>query len=176
MYNFRSFSNKFPTIFWSLIFHISLPRSGCFPYKDKRKSKIFGFKNVMERGIIKNLNFVIHILHLKFSGSPCNFEKTRRFSRLEWPNRCKFYCAAYGMHFWESGEPKECFQCFQKETPSLGAPKIQFPCSWRCVFDLQMCCMLKASYLLWTSIAWWQLDLRSVSGSETQAYLDERNM
>ena len=30
MYNFRSLSNKFTTIFWSLIFHISLPRLGYF--------------------------------------------------------------------------------------------------------------------------------------------------
>ena len=30
MYNFRSLSNKFPTIFWSLIFPISLPRLSYF--------------------------------------------------------------------------------------------------------------------------------------------------
>ena len=36
MYNFRSLCNKFPKIFWLLIFHIwqiSLPRWGCFSYK-----------------------------------------------------------------------------------------------------------------------------------------------
>ena len=30
MYNIQSLSNKFPMIFWSLIFHILLPRWGYF--------------------------------------------------------------------------------------------------------------------------------------------------
>ena len=47
MCNFRSSSDKFHKIFWSLIFHISLPRLGYFSLK-KRKPKIFRFKNVME--------------------------------------------------------------------------------------------------------------------------------
>ena len=33
MYNFRSFSNKSATIFWSLIFHILLPRLAIFRSK-----------------------------------------------------------------------------------------------------------------------------------------------
>ena len=55
MCNFRSLSNKYPTIFLSLIFHISLPRLGYFSV-GKRNPKIFGF---MERGIRKILTFVI---------------------------------------------------------------------------------------------------------------------
>ena len=47
---------KLPTIFWSLIFHISLPRLGYF--SQKSKPKIFGFKNVMEGGIRKILTYV----------------------------------------------------------------------------------------------------------------------
>ena len=39
-------------------FHISLPRLGYSSYK-KRKPNIFGFENVMERGIRKILTFVI---------------------------------------------------------------------------------------------------------------------
>ena len=34
MYNFWSLFNKFPTIFWSLIFHILPPRLGYFLYKN----------------------------------------------------------------------------------------------------------------------------------------------
>ena len=33
MYNFLRLPNKFPTILWSLIFHISLPRLGYFSYE-----------------------------------------------------------------------------------------------------------------------------------------------
>ena len=33
MYNFRRLSNKFPTIFWSLIFRISFPRLRYFSQK-----------------------------------------------------------------------------------------------------------------------------------------------
>ena len=43
----------------SLIFHISLPRMGCF-FVEKRKPKIiFALKNVMEGEIRKILTFVI---------------------------------------------------------------------------------------------------------------------
>ena len=41
MCNFRSLSNKFPTIFWSLSCHTLLPRLHYFSLK--RKPKIFGF-------------------------------------------------------------------------------------------------------------------------------------
>ena len=34
MHNFRSLSNKFLTVFWSLLFHISLPRLSYFSYKN----------------------------------------------------------------------------------------------------------------------------------------------
>ena len=67
MYNFRNLFNKFPTIFRSLIFRISHPqaRPTSFPggenpgneveaglfFVGKGKTKMLGFKNVMERGI-----------------------------------------------------------------------------------------------------------------------------
>ena len=54
MYNFRILSNKFPTILWSLIFGILPPRLSYF--RRKRKPKIFGLKNAMERGIRKILS------------------------------------------------------------------------------------------------------------------------
>ena len=65
MCNFPSLSNKFPTIFGSLIFHTSLPRLGYF--SQKSKPKIFGFKNVMERGIRKFLLSLNVKLDLKIS-------------------------------------------------------------------------------------------------------------
>ena len=40
--------NKFSTIFWSLIFHISLPRLGYFLLQ-KRKPKIFRLESVMKK-------------------------------------------------------------------------------------------------------------------------------
>ena len=61
MFNFRTLSNKFPTILWSLIFHISLLRSGYFSKKKKkkRKRKIFEVRNVMDWRIRKILTFAI---------------------------------------------------------------------------------------------------------------------
>ena len=57
-YNFQSLSNKFPMIFLSLIFCISVPRLSCFIFLGrKRKPKTFGFENVMERGIRKIVTF-----------------------------------------------------------------------------------------------------------------------
>ena len=47
MYNFRSLSYKCPTIFLSLICHIITPQVRLF-IVEKRKPKIFGFKNEME--------------------------------------------------------------------------------------------------------------------------------
>ena len=49
-------------IFLSLIFCISVPRLSCFFFWGggggrKRKPKIFGFENVMERGIRKIVTF-----------------------------------------------------------------------------------------------------------------------
>ena len=46
MYNFRSLFNKFPTIFQSLIFRISLTKLSYF--LKKRETDIFGFEIVME--------------------------------------------------------------------------------------------------------------------------------
>ena len=39
MYNFQSLSNKFATILWSLIFHISLPRLSYFSQKKQKFSE-----------------------------------------------------------------------------------------------------------------------------------------
>ena len=58
MYNFRSSTNKFPTIFGSLIFHISFLRLGYFSLK-KGNLKFSDLKIVIERGIRKILSFVI---------------------------------------------------------------------------------------------------------------------
>ena len=59
MFNFRTLSNKFPAILWSLIFHISLLRSGYFSPKKKSKRNIFEVKNVMDWRIRKILTFAI---------------------------------------------------------------------------------------------------------------------
>ena len=52
VYNFRNLSNKFPTTFWSLIFHISVPRSAIL----RRQKETFSDSNLM---ILKHTNFVI---------------------------------------------------------------------------------------------------------------------
>ena len=52
VYNFRSLSNKFPTTFWSLIFHISVPRWTIL----RRQKETFSDSNLM---ILKHINFVI---------------------------------------------------------------------------------------------------------------------
>lgn len=56
MNNFRSLSNLFTTIFWSLItaFYFT---GKAIQFVEKRKPKIFVFKNVMERGMRKILTF-----------------------------------------------------------------------------------------------------------------------
>ena len=64
-------------------FHISLPKLGSF-FVEKRKPKIFGLKNAMEREILeirKCLSLVILEIASKIFGkiivSPYNFEKTQ---------------------------------------------------------------------------------------------------
>ena len=57
MYNFRSLSNKFTTIFRIVIFHLT-PKVNLF-FVEKRKPEILGFRNVMDRGIRKILIIVI---------------------------------------------------------------------------------------------------------------------
>ena len=66
MYNFQCLSNgnKFPTVFVKFNLHIPLSSLGYFS-KKKRKSKIFGFKNMMERGIEKFVTFVMHLKYKK---------------------------------------------------------------------------------------------------------------
>lgn len=60
MYNFQGLSNKFPTIFLNLIFHISAQGLSCFAvgfFLRKQEPKILGFENAMERGIWKIVTF-----------------------------------------------------------------------------------------------------------------------
>ena len=58
MYNFRSLSNRFPTIsIWRLISHFT-PQVRLF-FVEKRKPKSFGLKNATKRGIRKCLTFLL---------------------------------------------------------------------------------------------------------------------
>ena len=65
-YDFRSLSNKFPTTYDFLKFNfpILLRKLGYF-FIEKRKPKIFGFKNVMERRIRKCLTFAMRYISPK---------------------------------------------------------------------------------------------------------------
>ena len=54
MYNFRSLSNKFPATFEVYFLRFIAQVRIFFVQK---KPKIFGFKNVMDRGIKKNFHF-----------------------------------------------------------------------------------------------------------------------
>ena len=56
MYNFRSLSNKIPTICEVLFFAFHSPGEAIF--RRKRKPENFGFESAMERGIRKILTFV----------------------------------------------------------------------------------------------------------------------
>ena len=69
MYNLRSLFNKFPTIFESLIFRISLTK--LIYFSKKREADIFGFENVMECDGEESEKFLLSYnfkLHLKCSG------------------------------------------------------------------------------------------------------------
>ena len=67
MYNFRSLSNKFTTIFWSLIFHILLPRLGYF--SQKKGNQKFSDSKRWRREESEKLSLSYYIkLHLKFWG------------------------------------------------------------------------------------------------------------
>ena len=86
MYNFRRLSKKFRTIFWSLIFHISLPSLGSFSHKKGNLNfsvlKMWWRKESEEFSLSKYVK-----LHLKFSGkwywNTSNSEKTQ--VPLGWP-------------------------------------------------------------------------------------------
>ena len=95
VYNFRGLSNKFTTIFWSLLFQILLPWLGYF--SQSKGNQKFSDSKRWRREESEKLSLSYYIkLHLKFSGkkywSPCNFEKTN-WVPLGWPNRYKFYSA-----------------------------------------------------------------------------------
>ena len=80
MYNFRSFCNKCPTTFLSLFFSYFTPSVRPF-FTEKRKPKVFGFKNVMDRGISKILFYLIREIAYKIFREiilkPFKFEKTQ---------------------------------------------------------------------------------------------------
>ena len=61
MYNFRNFRNKFPTIFWSLIFHTLLPRLHYFSQKKETYKfgilKCDGERNQKNSHFRKTLNY-----------------------------------------------------------------------------------------------------------------------
>ena len=77
MYFFRSLSNKLRTIFLTLIFALYFPSYAIF--RRKEEPKIFGFKNLMERGIRKCLTSVIRQISSKMFGKiiikPLKFSK-----------------------------------------------------------------------------------------------------
>ena len=77
MYFFRSLSNKLRTIFLTLIFALYFPSYAIFCRKEE--PKIFGFKNLMERGIRKCLTSVIRQISSKMFGKiiikPLKFSK-----------------------------------------------------------------------------------------------------
>ena len=126
MFNFQSLpNNKFPTISWSLIFCISLPGLSFFFHR-KRKPKIFGFENAMDRGIRKILTFVKLKIASNIFGkiwywSPGNFEKIQ--VALGWPNKHKL--VPIRMYFYRSKSTlyslKSFFNAFRRKQ-SLGAP------------------------------------------------------
>ena len=74
-------------------------------FNDKRKTKIFALKTVMERGIIKFLIFVIRQISSKnfreIISSPCNFEKnSNRFPQADRTDAN--FLAPLRMHFQRS--------------------------------------------------------------------------
>ena len=65
-FHFRSLSSKLRTIFLTLIFALYFPSYAIF--RRKEEPKIFGFKNLMERGIRKCLTSVIRQISSKMFG------------------------------------------------------------------------------------------------------------
>ena len=123
MFNFRNISNKFPMIFQSLIFRISVPSQPIFCRK--RKPKIFGFKNAMERGIRKILTFVKLKIASKIFGEIIIVISKRL--KLPQDNRTDTnFIAPLRMHFQRSDSTldglKSVFNAFRRK-PSLGAPE-----------------------------------------------------
>ena len=79
MYDFRSSRNKFRTIFWRLIFDISLPTFSSI--LKQTKPKLFVLEIWMERGDGKTINFVTLSIASKIFGktilNPLYFERTQ---------------------------------------------------------------------------------------------------
>ena len=100
MDNFRCLSNKFPYDFPKFNFQILLPKLGWFFFVEKREpSKIFGFKNVMARGIRKILVFIYKCIqfHEKIFGKiilkPLKFREDSMTEQIQilW---CNLECIA----------------------------------------------------------------------------------
>ena len=113
MYFFRSLSNKLRTIFLTLIFALYFPSYAIF--RRKEEPKIFGFKNLMERGIRKCLTSVIRQISSKMFGKiiikPLQFPKDWTDANFTAPPR---------MLFESSKSPldslKSVFNVFRKKT------------------------------------------------------------
>ena len=115
-----------PHDFLKFNFSLFTTQVGIF-FMQKRKSKIFGLKNVMETGIRKILTVIRRWIASEIFGkkywNPCNFEKTQ--VSLGWPSKYKFYGPNW-MHFWRSKSTldslKRVINVFRKK-PSLVPPE-----------------------------------------------------
>ena len=124
MYNFHGLSNKFSTIFWRLyFFHTSHPRLDNF-FVGKRKSTIYEFKNVMERGIKKNSTFAMRNFVKNIREN--NTEALAISKRLKFPKDDRTYAnciAQLRMHLWRPKSTldslKTCCQCIWVETVTV---------------------------------------------------------
>ena len=127
MYNFRSRSNKFPIRFCNEFnFAFQSPSQAIF--RRKRKPKIVGFENAMERRIRKILISVKLKIASKIFGKiipkPLQFRKDSSCPRTTEPDTS--FIAPLRMHFQRSKSTldslKSVFNTFRRK-PSLGAPE-----------------------------------------------------
>ena len=93
---------KFPTILWNFIFSQFTPQARLF-FVRKRKPKIFGFKNVIERWI-KKFSFITRQIASNIFGKKTMkpgfaISKRLKFPYLGWLNRYRYklYSAAYNI-------------------------------------------------------------------------------
>ena len=120
MYFFRSLSNKLRTIFLTLIFALYFPSYAIC--RRKKEPKIFGFKNLMERGIRKCLTSVIRQI-----SSKKNYNQALVISkRLKFPQGDRTgtnFTAPPRMHFQSSKSPldslKSVFNVFRTKTSTV---------------------------------------------------------
>ena len=126
MYNFRSESNKCPTIFSKFIFSHFNPEVRQF-FAEKGKPKIFGFKNVMEKQFRKNS-------HFRNTLNCIWYFRDNKTNTLVISKRFKFpldgrtdtnFITPLNIHFYGSNSTrdslKSVFNAFRRK-PLLGAP------------------------------------------------------